>query len=38
MRKGEQMATVDDIGRERQRVSERLAQLDAERTKLAKNI
>jgi hypothetical protein len=35
MRKGEQMATVDDIGRERQRVSERLAQLDAERTKLS---
>ena len=29
------MATVDDIGRERQRVSERLAQLDAERTKLS---
>jgi hypothetical protein len=35
MRKGEQMATLDEIGRERQRISERLAQLDAERTKLS---
>jgi hypothetical protein len=35
MRKGEQMATVDDIGREKQRISERLAQLDVERTKLS---
>jgi hypothetical protein len=32
------MATLDEIGQERQRISERLAQLDAERTKLAKNI
>ena len=29
------MATVDDIGREKQRISERLAQLDVERTKLS---
>jgi hypothetical protein len=35
MRKGEQMATLDEIGQERQRISERLAQLDAERTKLS---
>ena len=28
------MATVDEIGREKQRISERLARLDAERTKL----
>src|ERR1700720_1112807 len=35
MRKGEQMATLDEIGREKQRISERLAQLDAERTKLS---
>ena len=28
------MATLDEIGREKQRISERLAQLDAERTKL----
>jgi len=34
MRKGEQMATLEEIGREKQRISERLAQLDAERTKL----
>jgi hypothetical protein len=35
MRKGEQMAALDEIGQERQRISERLAQLDAERTKLS---
>jgi hypothetical protein len=35
MRKGEQMATLDEIGQERQRISERLAQLDTERTKLS---
>ena len=29
------MATLDEIGREKQRISERLAQLDAERTKLS---
>ena len=29
------MATLDEIGQERQRISERLAQLDAERTKLS---
>jgi hypothetical protein len=29
------MATVDEIGQEKQRISERLARLDAERTKLA---
>ncbi len=29
------MATADEIGQERQRISERLARLDAERTKLA---
>ena len=29
------MATVDEIGQEKQRVSERLARLDTERTKLA---
>jgi hypothetical protein len=28
------MATLDDIGQEKQRISERLARLDAERTKL----
>ena len=28
------MATLDEIGREKQRISERLARLDAERTKL----
>ena len=28
------MATLDEIGQERQRISERLARLDAERTKL----
>ena len=35
MRKGEQMAPLDEIGQQRQRISERLAQLDAERTKLS---
>src|ERR1700738_2057313 len=35
MRKGEQMATLDESGQESQRISERLAQLDAERTKLS---
>ena len=29
------MATLDEIGQERQRISKRLAQLDAERTKLS---
>jgi hypothetical protein len=29
------MATVDEIGQEKQRISERLARLDAERTRLA---
>jgi hypothetical protein len=29
------MATLDEIGQERQRISERLAQLDAERAKLS---
>ena len=29
------MATADEIGQEKQRISERLARLDAERTKLA---
>ena len=29
------MATLDEIGQERQRISERLAKLDAERTKLS---
>ena len=38
MRKGEQMATLDEIGREKQRISERLAQLDAERTKLSEQL
>jgi hypothetical protein len=33
-RKEEQMATLDEIGQEKQRISERLARLDAERTKL----
>ena len=32
------MATSDEIGRERQRVSERLARLDAERAKLANEL
>src|SRR5260370_131040 len=35
---GEQMATLDEIGQERQRISERLAQLDAERTKLSEQL
>jgi hypothetical protein len=30
----EQMATLDEIGQEKQRISERLARLDGERTKL----
>ena len=29
------MATLDEIGREKQRISQRFAQLDAERTKLS---
>src|SRR2546423_8106136 len=29
------MATLDEIGQEKQRISERLARIDAERTKLA---
>ena len=32
------MATSDEIGRERQRVSEQLARLDAERAKLANQL
>jgi hypothetical protein len=32
------MATLDEIGRERQRVSEQLARLDAERAKLANEL
>ena len=31
----DQMATLDEIGQEKQRISERLARIDAERTKLA---
>src|ERR1700758_5079336 len=31
----EQMATLDEIGEEKQRISERLARIEAERTKLA---
>src|ERR1700747_1583918 len=31
----EQMATLDEIGQEKQRVAERLARIEAERTKLA---
>jgi hypothetical protein len=38
MRKGEQMATLDEIVQERQRISERLTQLDAERTKLSEQL
>src|SRR2546423_12715034 len=34
MRRTEQMATSDEIGQEKQRISERLARLDGERTKL----
>jgi hypothetical protein len=33
-RREEQMATSDEIGQQKQRISERLARLDAERTKL----
>jgi hypothetical protein len=33
-RREEQMATLDEIGQEKQRISERLARLDAERAKL----
>ena len=32
------MATLDEIGQERQRISERLAQLDAERAKLSEQL
>ncbi|HYZ40840.1 MAG TPA: hypothetical protein VE687_09460, partial [Stellaceae bacterium] len=32
------MATLDEIGRERQRVSEQLVRLDTERTKLANDL
>jgi hypothetical protein len=32
------MATLDEIGRERQRVSEQLARLDVERAKLANEL
>ena len=32
------MATVDEIGQEKQRISERLARLEAERTKLAEQL
>jgi hypothetical protein len=33
-RREKQMATLDEIGQQKQRISERLARLDAERTKL----
>ena len=32
------MATVEEIGQEKQRISERLSRLDAERTKLAEQL
>jgi len=32
------MTTLDDIAKERQRISERLTQLDAERVKLAEEL
>src|SRR5215469_12319023 len=35
MRRKRQMATLDEIGQEKQRISERLARVEAERTKLA---
>jgi hypothetical protein len=34
----DQMATLDEIGQEKQRISERLARIDAERTKLADHL
>jgi hypothetical protein len=34
----EKMATVEEIGQEKQRIAERLARLDAERTKLAEQL
>jgi hypothetical protein len=34
MKRMEQMASVDEIGQEKQRISERLARLDTERTRL----
>jgi hypothetical protein len=34
MKRIEQMASMDEIGQERQRLSERLARLDAERARL----
>ena len=38
MRRTEQMATSDEIGQEKQRISERLARLDGERTKLGNQL
>src|ERR1700730_1949815 len=37
-RRTEQMATLDEIGQEKQRISERLAGLDSERTKLGNQL
>jgi hypothetical protein len=37
-RRSDQMATVEEIGQEKQRISERLSRLDAERTKLAEQL
>src|SRR2546423_2986888 len=34
MKRIERMASIDEIGQEKQRISERLARLDAERTRL----
>jgi hypothetical protein len=34
MKRIEQMASMDEIGQEKQRISERLARLDAERIRL----
>src|ERR1700687_2252288 len=38
MRRTEQMATSDEIGQEKQRISERLARLDGERIKLGNQL
>ena len=37
-REMEKMATMEEIGQERQRIAERLARLDAERAKLAEQM
>jgi hypothetical protein len=34
MKRIQRMASIDEIGQEKQRISERLARLDAERTRL----